>query len=160
MQYRFYTAPRKRELRLKLQRCLCELSAAGVMRVWWLVWLFGCGGHQGAEGSKMGARQRQLTYRTPTQLKITKLLKPPDETMAQMRPTCKVQVQHSSVKGRETHTALFMCRMGAQPCASPHLSFDSSAAHISAAASIQKNIIEQQSSHANYKSFILFIKQQ
>lgn len=30
-QYRFYTAPRKRELHLKLQRCLCELSTAGVI---------------------------------------------------------------------------------------------------------------------------------
>lgn len=130
------------------------------------VWLRGTPGSWGLQN---GAQQRQLTYRTPSQLKITKLLKPPDETMAQMRPTFEVRVQHSRVKvekrNRHTracaqkHTALFECRMWAKPCANPHLSFDSTAAHISAAASIQKNIIEQQSIHANYKSLILFIKQ-
>lgn len=53
LQYRFYIAPRKRELCLKLQRCLGELSAVGVILALWLVWLFRCGGHKETEGSKM-----------------------------------------------------------------------------------------------------------
>lgn len=62
LQYRFYTAPRKRELRLKLQRCLSELSAAGIIWAWQLVWMFGCRGHWGADGSRIGTQQRRLTY--------------------------------------------------------------------------------------------------
>lgn len=53
LQYRFYIAPRKRELCLKLQRCLGELSAVGVILALWLVWLFRCRGHEETEGSKM-----------------------------------------------------------------------------------------------------------
>lgn len=53
LQYRFYIAPRKRELYLKLQRCLGELSAVGVILALWLVWLFRCRGHEETEGSKM-----------------------------------------------------------------------------------------------------------
>lgn len=53
LQYRFYTAQRKRKLCLKLQRRLGDLSAAGVILALWLLWLFRYRGHGEAEGSKM-----------------------------------------------------------------------------------------------------------
>lgn len=62
LQYRFYTAPRKRELHLKLQRCLSNLSAAGVICV--AVWLDGT---PGSWRLRMGLRG----HRWPTVCRVS-----------------------------------------------------------------------------------------
>lgn len=66
--------------------------------------------------------------------------------MAQMRPTCEVQQSRGRQENTtdkysvrtNTHTALFKCGMYTKPSANPCLSFDTSAAYISATATTAK----------------------
>lgn len=74
LQYRFYTAPRKRKWCPKLQRRLGDLSAAGVILALWPLWLFRYRGHGEAELRQL----RQLTCSSQSQRHVTKLLQPPD----------------------------------------------------------------------------------
>lgn len=83
-----------------------------------------------------------------SQLKITKLLKPPDETMAQMRPATKqMNTEEYEVEKHKRHTVnpltytLLCSSVGCvlSQAQIPH--FDSSFAHVSATATIQTNFI-------------------